>query len=125
MKGDGFVTDLQYALLVKIRDNQPYDEDLLSRDEQLILNECVRNRWVYFNSKLYIVMSSRGEYAMLEREYEMKNQSEREAQQERERVRGNSLRRVEQANANRLSWVQLLASALIDVVRSVFDSFIH
>lgn len=119
------MTDLEYALLVKIRDNQPYNEDLPSREESLILSECHRKKWIHITQKGNIVLTSRGEAAMLEHEYALKNKAKQQAQEERERVRSRSLQRVEQANANRLSWIQVLAPMLVDAVRGLLNHLIH
>ena len=91
----------------------------------IILSECHRKKWVRFTSMLNIVLTSRGEAAMLEHEYALKNKAKQQAQEERERVRSRSLQRVEQANANRLSWIQVLAPMLVDAVRGLLNHLIH
>lgn len=116
---------MQYALLIKIYARQPYPEESLSHQEALILDECLRRKWVCFTSRGNIVVTRRGESAILEHEYDLKKQTEQKAQQERERVRAGSLRRVEQTNAERLSWVQWFASIAVDVIRSILRTLFH
>lgn len=119
------MTDLEYALLVKVRDNQPYNEDLLSRNETLIISECHRKKWIHITQKGNIVLTSRGEAAMLEHEYALKNKAKKQAEEEREHVRSRSLQHAEQANANRLSWIQVFAPMLVDAARGLLNRLIH
>ena len=119
-KGDDCLTDLEYALMKKIQDGQPYCEDLLSQKEQLTLTACIKNHWVRFTSNLDLVLTAKGENALLEHEYALQKEAKEKAEAEHERVRQKSFEQYTRRNEAKASRIQWLISMAVDF----FISFI-
>lgn len=73
------MTDLQYALMKKVMDNVPFNEDLISGDESVILESCRRARYVHITQNGNIVITAIGKTAILEHEYLLRQEAQQQS----------------------------------------------
>lgn len=76
------VTDLEYALMKKIQDGHLRSEDNISSSERLTLTSCCKNRWVHIHVSGNLSMTTRGDNAVQEHEYQSEKLRNERAEQE-------------------------------------------
>ena len=111
------MTDLQYTVLRKVRDNQPCPDELFTGNELLILNTCASERWVRCTrEKLLIVMTSRGDTALLEHESQLQQQAEQRAREEAARKARDQAEEKRWRQDARRSWAQFWLGGLFGLI---------
>lgn len=81
------MTDLQYQVLLKVKQYQPCSDDLFTREEHIILNTCSKEKWIkWTRTNLDIVLTELGQAAILEHEQLLKQQEQDRAEREAERA---------------------------------------
>lgn len=80
------MTDLEYNLLVRIRDTRVSVDDEFSAEERVALRYFLHKdrSWVRVSRKLFYAITTRGEYAILEHEEKNKHIAKEKAEQKRD-----------------------------------------
>lgn len=80
MKGGDVMIQPEYDLLKKIQEKSRITDDELSSDDELFLQNCHSEHWVFYNdNRFFWEVSSRGKAAMKRFEYEQQQRAEHEA----------------------------------------------
>jgi len=81
------MTDLQYRLMLRIERDQPCPDEMFSREDQLILQTCIDNKWVRFTrTALNAVLTPRGEAAILEHKNKLEQREREKSEQAAQRA---------------------------------------
>lgn len=65
------MTDLQYALLCKVKQHEPCPDECFTKEEQLLIPSCLHEHWVtWTRESMRLILLDKGRAAMLEYEHQ-------------------------------------------------------
>ena len=83
------MTEEQFAILQRIYHGEHDIEDRSSRDEDLVIESCIQNRWIRVTPACNLDVSRRGVTAMHEYSEARKQQADQDAKAKAERRKSN------------------------------------